>query len=206
MGVASSIFGLFLLISSIFILNRVLPQMQSEKTHSDQFMTVLETDSESQGPEDAPQESPKTDETTHEDILPSDLLPSDQAASLDANSLFSVSSGQAGLAEKTLDDLNRTESLNALDELPKRISNGQALVYPVEARSKGIEGSVTVNLLVGKDGRVLKALLLDAEPKGIFEESALAVARSWAFTPPVRNQETVQVWLKQTIRFDLEDL
>lgn len=61
---------------------------------------------------------------------------------------------------------------------------GQDLAYPAAARAAGIEGQVTVRYDVTAAGRVARAVVLAAEPPGVFEAAALATVRSWRFRPP----------------------
>jgi protein TonB len=172
---------------------------------SSEFMNLIDTEVENTPSETSQSEAPPEEVNANEDLVPLDISSNTDSHALHASGLFAMSSVGGGLMGQVMDDLNRVEDLGSLDEMPKRQSQGTPLIYPQEARAKGLEGYVTVNLLVGKDGRILKALLVDSLPPGVFDEPALNAARSWVFTPPRRDNETVQVWLKQTIRFDLED-
>ena len=46
---------------------------------------------------------------------------------------------------------------------------------------------------VAEDGSVSGAHIVDAEPPGIFERSALSHIRTWKYNPPEHNGENVQV-------------
>ena len=61
---------------------------------------------------------------------------------------------------------------------------GADLAYPAAARDADIEGEVTVRYDVTVAGRVARAVVLAAEPPGVFEAAALAAVRSWRFRPP----------------------
>jgi protein TonB len=59
----------------------------------------------------------------------------------------------------------------------------RAPFYPPRAAGSGIEGWVDLELQVDSDGNVLDVTVIDSDPAGIFEESAVAAAESWRFAP-----------------------
>lgn len=65
--------------------------------------------------------------------------------------------------------------------------------YPDIARKAGIEGRVSVNVLVGKDGRVEK--IGEISGAEVFHEAARAAALQWEFTPAIQNDRPVKVWV-----------
>lgn len=76
--------------------------------------------------------------------------------------------------------------------------------YPSLAREAGIEGTVIVRALVGKDGRV-KDVLLGKGVNVVLDESALAAARQYVFKPAIQNKNPVAVWVAIPFRFSLQD-
>ena len=76
-------------------------------------------------------------------------------------------------------------------------------VYPYKAREQGVEGAVQVKLLVNADGTVGEFHILDARPKGFFEEAVSKCVPQWRFNPGTIDGETVTAWVVTTIRFDL---
>jgi protein TonB len=91
-------------------------------------------------------------------------------------------------------------SEGTVDRKPE-VVNRPAMEYPTAAVSDGVKGYVVVNLLIAKDGRVELAKVLDAEPKGIFENAVLAGVKEWTFSPARYKGEAVKVWAKQRISF-----
>ncbi len=75
--------------------------------------------------------------------------------------------------------------------------------FPLEARRMGIAGKVVLKLLVKKDGSVDKASVIDAAPKGIFEDSALEAIKKWKFSPGRYRGDAVATWVLQPIQFRL---
>lgn len=76
--------------------------------------------------------------------------------------------------------------------------------YPRRARTAGITGYVTFNLLIDEHGNVKRAQLLDAEPPGVFDEVARNVILQWKFDPGMYKGRAVKVWAKQKISFRLK--
>ncbi|MEQ1529288.1 MAG: TonB family protein [Methylococcales bacterium] len=63
--------------------------------------------------------------------------------------------------------------------------------YPPVAESRGIEGWVRVEVTVATDGTVSAARVVDANPKQIFDQSALDAIRRWTFKPAFKDGHAV---------------
>lgn len=86
------------------------------------------------------------------------------------------------------------------------------LVYPEAARQAGIEGHVTVRVLVDTDGRV-KRTIIDHSSSPLLEESALNAIKETFFTPAMDARTTpvldagmnrVKAWAIVTVEYTLE--
>ena len=77
--------------------------------------------------------------------------------------------------------------------------------YPELAQQAGVEGTVIVKALVGKNGRVLDVRLDPTRQVPLLNEAALAAAREWRFTPALANGKPVAVWTAIPFRFRLHD-
>ncbi len=73
--------------------------------------------------------------------------------------------------------------------------------YPDIARKAGIEGHVTVNVLVSRQGKV-QALGSVVGPE-IFHATASAAAAKWEFKPAIQNGKPVRVWVSLPFKFQL---
>jgi len=73
--------------------------------------------------------------------------------------------------------------------------------YPAIARQAGMEGEVLVRMLVGTDGRVLRAEV--QKGSALFDEEALKAARQWTFTPALTDGKPVMVWVRVPFNFRL---
>jgi TonB family protein len=76
--------------------------------------------------------------------------------------------------------------------------------YPKEAKQKGVTGRVYVRVLVSEDGNPLKVVIKqtpDAFWKWGLNESAIEAAKECRFSPAMRNNEPVQVWISFPFEF-----
>jgi len=64
--------------------------------------------------------------------------------------------------------------------------------YPPKAQSRGIQGWVLVQFTITAAGTVKSPVALDAEPKGYFEDAAVAAISRWKYEPKVENGVAVE--------------
>ena len=86
---------------------------------------------------------------------------------------------------------------------PRRIFYTQP-VYPASATGSGLEGTVRIDLIIGRDGRVA-----DAEVTGSLapdlDQAALAAARKWEFQPVTVKGQPVAVVYPVSVEFVLPE-
>ena len=87
---------------------------------------------------------------------------------------------------------------------PPRVMEKIEPRYPLAARERAIEGKVRVRILVGRDGKVERVHVVEAEPAGVFERVTERAVRRWRFEPAAFRGEPVKVWVSQTVDFSLE--
>jgi len=93
------------------------------------------------------------------------------------------------------------------------ISDGEMLplvniqpTYPTRAAQRGIEGWAQVSFTVTAAGGVRDAVVVDAEPRGMFDRSSIRAAERFRFQPRVVNGEAVDVPNVQYVfRYQLEE-
>ena len=73
-----------------------------------------------------------------------------------------------------------------------RLSAGRFL-YPKSAQRRSIEGEVVIEFNVGIDGRVSSAFIVEANPPGRFDSSALRYVNSFVYEPYRVNGTPVEV-------------
>src|SRR5207253_5427320 len=86
------------------------------------------------------------------------------------------------------------------DELPVAATRVDP-VYPDLALEMGIGGRVSVFLLVGRDGRVVRAEVDPKQSVPLLDEAAVAAARRWVFTPATSNGHPGAVGVAQAFVF-----
>jgi len=77
--------------------------------------------------------------------------------------------------------------------------------YPPRERGRGVEGWVLVQFTVTAIGTVRDAIVVDSEPKSVFDRAALDAIGRWRYNPRVdRGVAVDRVGLQTVIRFKLE--
>lgn len=87
-----------------------------------------------------------------------------------------------------------------VEELPEAITKVMP-EYPDLARQSSMEGTVVVQALVGKDGRVKATKIAKSNP--VFDQSAEKAVKQYVFKPALSNNKPVAVWVAVPIRFVL---
>ena len=78
--------------------------------------------------------------------------------------------------------------------------------YPPRAAQRGIEGWCQVSFTVTETGGVRDVVVVDAEPRGMFDSASIRAAERFRFQPRVVNGEAVEVPNVQYVfRFELEE-
>lgn len=90
-------------------------------------------------------------------------------------------------------------------EKPPQIVKRAVPVYPEMAMRAGLEGTVYVKILVDKDGKPKKAVVIKSTTE-IFNDSAVEAAMQFVFTPAVMNNGPVKVWVAIPFKFKLKDV
>lgn len=97
-----------------------------------------------------------------------------------------------------LDDVVHTEE--TVDTRPVARST-VPIDVPAQAKAKHLKGRLVLSLLIGADGRVRQARVLEAEPAGVFEEAALRSVQQWVFEPATYQGRSVEVWATLPVEF-----
>jgi protein TonB len=87
-----------------------------------------------------------------------------------------------------------------VEELPEAITKPPP-AYPDLAREAGVDGTVMVQALVGKDGHVKDTRIVKSI--AMLDEAAVAAVKQWIFKPALSNNKPVAVWVAVPIRFSL---
>jgi protein TonB len=77
--------------------------------------------------------------------------------------------------------------------------------YPEQARRRNLEGSLKLMLKIDDLGRVQSAEVVEANPPGVFEETALEAFRKVRFQPAMKDGRPVRIQAYYRVDFKLED-
>lgn len=108
------------------------------------------------------------------------------------------------MSQSLLGDANRETAMtsDAVDEPAKPI--GQiAPEYPDRARERGVEGYVKMRAKVTSSGSVTAVRVVEANPKGIFDQSAVAALRQMTFEPALYQGRPTETLVDLTVNFRL---
>lgn len=75
--------------------------------------------------------------------------------------------------------------------------------YPLGKLKLEIEGSATVRVLIGTDGRVRQAQVVRASDPDFAKATERQALRAWRFKPATRDGVPVEDWQTLTVRFDI---
>ena len=87
-----------------------------------------------------------------------------------------------------------------VEELPEAVIRIPP-AYPDIARQSGIEGTVQLQALVGKDGKVKNVKVIKGIP--VLDDAAVTAVKQWVFKPALTNKKPVAVWVAVPVRFSL---
>lgn len=76
--------------------------------------------------------------------------------------------------------------------------------YPEIAKRAGITGKVFVKVLIDKEGRPKRAVVIKSDSE-LFNQAAIDAAMKSAFTPAIQNQHPIAVWIVLPYKFQLND-
>lgn len=136
------------------------------------------------------QEKERKPERPPEPEQPPEDLPQpqmDSSVDSDASSGYDFSANVDAAA-----DIGNGASLQASDGEYLPIVKVQA-TYPRRALQRGIEGYVVVEFTVTKQGTVRDPVVVEAQPQGIFEQSALDAVLKFKYKPRVIDGNPVEV-------------
>jgi periplasmic protein TonB len=110
------------------------------------------------------------------------------------------STGDISVAPPTEDELPKFGEYVYVEELPEAITRIPPL-YPDIAREANVDGTVMVQALVGKDGKVKDTRVVKSIP--MLDAAALAAVKQWVFKPALSNNKPVAVWVAVPVKFSL---
>jgi len=76
--------------------------------------------------------------------------------------------------------------------------------YPALARKRRYEGTVILEVLVNKNGRVTDLKIYHSSGYAVLDEAALETVKDWQFQPGKRGETAIDMWVRVPIRFNLK--
>jgi protein TonB len=107
--------------------------------------------------------------------------------------------------EKVVEEKSVYQSFE-VEKAPECVNLAQvrsSMQYPAVAREAGIEGRVTVKVLVGPDGSVIKVGSVSGPDA--FHDEVMDKASQLQFTPGLQNGKPVKVWVTVPFNFKLKN-
>jgi protein TonB len=136
--------------------------------------------------------------------VPDTEAPQEQTIATQEEISQMVGQGQAGgdsvVIQPSGDELPKFGEFVYVEELPEAITRVPP-EYPEIARASGMEGTVMLQALVGKDGKVKDVRVVKSIP--VLDDAAVKAVKGWVFKPALSNNKPVAVWVAVPVRFTL---
>jgi TonB family protein len=85
---------------------------------------------------------------------------------------------------------------------PPTVLKSTLALYTDDARAHGVEGTVTVEAVIGEDGRIIRTRVLKGLGFGL-DEVSLASVQQWTFSPATQNGMPVSIVAQIDVPFSL---
>jgi len=76
--------------------------------------------------------------------------------------------------------------------------------YPKIARKRGYQGSVVLEVLVDRNGKVVDLRVAKTSGYPILDKAAITTVKDWSFEPGMVGRERAAMWVTIPIRFELK--
>jgi protein TonB len=146
----------------------------------------------------------------HDEAPPDQTIQTqEQMAQQQAPTLTDIGSGPAQITQDIKIEQNQNSdepdmnAFTAVEKYPEMVVSVKP-EYPEIAKRAGITGKVYVKVLVDKEGRPKKAVVVKSDSE-LFNQAAIEAAMKSAFTPALQNNHPIAVWIVLPYRFTLEN-
>tara|TARA_B100000927_G_scaffold273600_1_gene252161 strand:+ start:422 stop:1033 length:612 start_codon:yes stop_codon:yes gene_type:complete len=76
--------------------------------------------------------------------------------------------------------------------------------YPSRALNRGIEGWVLLEFAINELGQAIEPMVIEADPKGVFDRSAISAIKKWKYRPMMEDgKPTVRVGVRQLVSYNI---
>ncbi len=192
-------FGAFIMMVMVATLNRPVAKKE-EVVKEQRRMVEVKKNTPPPQPKPKPKQESKPKSATPKAPLPNmNSMMGGLAMNIPEFTTGDIAGDASKLLEEIAEDAVMTE--DTVDVIPKVLSR-TPMEYPKSAAKDGIKGYVIINLLIGKDGGIEVAKIIESNPEGIFDEAAMSGVQSWRFSPAKYKDKPVKMWAKQKIKFE----
>ena len=131
------------------------------------------------------------------------VAPRDNGITESRNPGNNVAPRDNGITESRNPESSGTpKTASELAVTPKAL-NPETPPYPESLEEEGVEGSVTLELLISKEGKVLKAKIIKSDHE-LFSESALRTVKNYRFSPgKLKDGSKVDSLIEFVIKFEI---
>ncbi|MCH1568603.1 MAG: energy transducer TonB [Alphaproteobacteria bacterium] len=105
--------------------------------------------------------------------------------------------GQFGLTGMNLNAPVDGDALAIVRVLPR---------YPSRALNRGIEGWVLLEFAINELGQAVELVVVEADPKGVFDRSAMTAIKKWKYRPMMEDgKPAIRPGVRQLISFNIAE-
>jgi len=76
--------------------------------------------------------------------------------------------------------------------------------YPLIARRRGFQGTVVLEVMVDRNGRIGDLKVLKSSGYKVLDRAASASVREWIFKPAIKGNEKIEMWVRVPVCFKLK--
>ena len=199
-GAATAVGGLALVLSLVVFMNT---QLARPDEGEGQAFSSIEVVKKEKPPQQEAVRKPEPPKRRPQRSAPSPLVGLDGGLSGLDFGLPGFDASELDLGTGLLGDGKDVVMTDDTVDVPPRPLLQTPMRYPPRAKATGVTGYVLLSVLIGPTGQVEKVKVLESQPAGVFDDTAVAGVQGWKFEPASYKGENVRVWAKQRVRFDL---
>ena len=109
------------------------------------------------------------------------------------------------IPEKKKASVTPPQSNKVVREARPAYKNNPRPPYPKRARRRGYQGTVVLEALVDRSGKVKELRILRSSGHTILDKAALKSVNGWLFEPGMVGDEKVDMWVRVPVRFELRE-
>lgn len=97
-----------------------------------------------------------------------------------------------------------SQGFNSVKKAIPIYDNNPSPEYPLIARRRGFQGTVVLEVMVDRNGRVGDLKVFKSSGYKVLDRAALASVREWMFKPAIKGNEKIEMWVRVPVCFQLK--